>query len=169
MSRYEELCSKGWRNRDAWRRYRDEAWGVFGVIISELIESLGIPASVVRFRPMDREPFQEAIYSIPSAMSLADDGFWRVGLVIGFLKDGRNHPSIDVGLDLRLRSEGSSYQVKLGQDGKEVVTFPGDDPLDVDPAVDLIDRELERWLSRDPIEALSDPHHSGIFMDESPP
>lgn len=168
MSRYEELCASCWATRDAWRRHRDEAWGVFGVIVSQLIEDLGIPGSVVRFRPLGTEPFPDAIYSIPSAMSLADDGFWQVGLVIGFLKQGKTHPSIDVGVDLRLRKEADQFQFKLGADGKEVVAFAARDPLDVDSAVDLIDRELDYWLTRDPIEGLKEGRRIGIFVDEAP-
>jgi|SRR6266853_2103981 len=117
MSKFDEMCSAYTNARNEWQKYRDLCFQYLGILAGGFIAYCGIPESYVSFVPLNEEPVENRVYSLPGATHFDDDGFWSLGLLITLFEKPNVFPHRTVLIPLFLKEEGRKVLVRIGRDG----------------------------------------------------
>ena len=122
MSRYEDLCAAFARARRDYLDYVRDSSEFATVLVDGLISYLEVPPIEVRYIPLTEEAKPNKNYTLFEAMHLADEGFWKVGIVLLVYENPDPNiisPHETVLLPLLMKKVEEHFVVKLGSEGEE--------------------------------------------------
>ncbi len=143
MSTYTELCDAYLASRARLEECREACAKQYEAMCNHLMQYLDIPKEALRYINLNVEP-SDAVYTIPGAVTLGNDGFWHLGLVVTFHKEG-TAPAFQLLFDIHLQEVNQGFLVKLSGDEQGVLVHPGNEK-DFDRFADLFGGNVRNWF-----------------------
>ncbi len=143
MSVYEELCEAYLDSRENLEECRNHCVAQYEAIVNHLIQRIEIPDGAVRYINLHEEA-SPAVYTLPGAITLGGDGFWHLGLVITFHKEGTT-PTFQLLFDIHLQAVNHGFLVKLTSDEPGYVLHP-DNKRELDTFADHFSENVRAWF-----------------------
>ncbi len=143
MTIYEELCDAYLDSRKKLEGSRQTCVAQYEAIVGHLIEALEIPDGAVRFLNLDAE-MSPSVYTLPGAITLGSDGFWHLGLIITFHKEG-TAPTFQLLFDIHIQAVNHGFLVKLSDDEQGDIIHPGNQ-RELDAFARLFSENVRAWF-----------------------
>lgn len=127
MSKFIELCETFKDSRDEYIVYRDTCYNFMGTLVHKLIDSWQCPEEAITWIPVDKDIEPNTRYSIPGAMTLDEDAWWHLGLVITLYVKPNVFPQEKLLLDICLKKDEDGFILKVAGPDNEFSVHEGND------------------------------------------
>jgi len=143
MSAYEQLCNVYLQSRERLETCRETCATQFAEVLQHLIKRLEIPEQAVRYMNLnDRDG--RTTYTVPGAITLGPDGFWHLGFIIIFHKEG-TAPAFQLLFDIHLKEHNQGFLVKLSEEDPGIILHSGSQ-TDFDRFADAFVERVHSWF-----------------------
>jgi len=143
MSAYEELCDIYLQSRDRLEVCREACAQQFVEVTQHLVKKLEIPEQSLRFINLNDHD-SGTTYTIPGAITLGADGFWHLGLLVIFHKEG-TAPAFQLLFDLHLKEYNAGFIIKISDEEPGLVLHPGDSKA-LDKLPEAFRSDVREWF-----------------------